>query len=99
MIDILSKLKNFIERLVKFVAVSNNPPLHFRFGKLHAVIGRRKSIFLNKRSIFDSETFGWIRKKAASLNITPSLEANPHIVISGMSGFGKSTLSNPCLLE
>ena len=38
------------------------------------------------------------KRSGGRVFIDPSLEANPHIVISGMSGFGKSTLLRSLLL-
>ncbi len=38
------------------------------------------------------------RRAGGKVFIDPALEANPHIVISGMSGFGKSTLLRSLLL-
>ncbi len=38
------------------------------------------------------------KKAGGKVFIDPALEANPHIVISGMSGFGKSTLLRSLLL-
>ncbi|HUY70291.1 MAG TPA: ATP-binding protein [Candidatus Baltobacteraceae bacterium] len=42
--------------------------------------------------------YAW-RKRKGNLSIDPVLEANPHIIITGMSGFGKSTLFRSMLSD
>ncbi|HVC57880.1 MAG TPA: ATP-binding protein [Candidatus Acidoferrales bacterium] len=42
--------------------------------------------------------YSW-RKRKGNISIDPATEANPHIIITGMSGFGKSTLFRSLLSD
>jgi DNA helicase HerA-like ATPase len=98
-------VNNYIENFIrivknKFAADSSNTKyIKLRFGNIEAVLDHQNKIMLNNnRPFFDSSVVKWKRKKG-DFYITPKLEANPHIVISGMSGFGKSTLFKSLLLD
>lgn len=96
----LNDIKKVIDWILsKFVADSNKNYLRLRFGTYHAVLGSRSFMLLNsKRPLFEQDMIHW-RKKRGNLFISPKFEPNPHIVISGMSGFGKSTLFKSLLLD
>ncbi len=95
--DYVAKLfRNIVSRT--FARYGNN---HFmlRFGRLEAVVCEGKPVFIrNGRLSFDRGFFIWRRRKG-TMYIYPKDEPNPHIVISGMSGFGKSTLFKSLLLD
>jgi type IV secretory pathway VirB4 component len=97
--DFLYKIKVLIRKMIAiFAAESGNKHARLRFGSIDAVLSNRKSMFLNSRKPFAEGAIGWQRKRG-DLFIIPKLEPNPHIVISGMSGFGKSTLFKSLLLN
>lgn len=98
--DILDKLLKFYKELAgRFVADGNNNYMRLRFGRCMYVLGTRASMALNvKRPLLEVQVGAW-RRKHGDLYISPKFEPNPHIVISGMSGFGKSTLFKSLLLD
>lgn len=90
----IAKIKNYLKVVMDFVAGSNKEDhLKLGFGTAIAVLKRKRIGFVQKYA-----GISWIRKKGA-LYISPKHEPNPHIVISGMSGFGKSTLFKSLLLD
>ncbi len=99
MVDIIGKIRKLFDLVKNFVAGSNKNYLRLRFGKIIAVTSSRGSMFLNSRKPFlDQNALWWVNSKG-NLEISPTFEPNPHIVISGMSGFGKSTLFKSLLLD
>ena len=98
---ILYKIRKFIGMIIRFVAGSNERKrLRLKFGDIRSVLNSSSSSMAlnNKRPFFESGVLKWTRKRG-ELFIVPELEANPHIVISGMSGFGKSTLFKSLLFD
>ena len=68
--------------------------------RAEAVLLPRGSLFIKGRfAALDREIdYTWVRK-GGRFFLYPRQESNPHIVISGMSGFGKSTLFKSLLLD
>ena len=91
----IEKIKNYLRMIRKFVARSDkNNYLRLRFGHIVSVLDKKRYGFSSKYS----PSIGWNKGKGM-LYIAPKFEPNPHIVISGMSGFGKSTLFKSLLLD
>ncbi len=68
-------------------------------GDKTAVLERRNEMFFSHgRPSFGDSFFSW-RKAGGAVSVMPGLEPNPHMVISGMSGFGKSTLFKSMLSD
>jgi len=98
---ILYKIKKLIRIIIRFVAASSEKKhLKLKFGDIRSVLNSSSSTMAlnSKRPFYESGILKWTRK-SGELYIMPDLEANPHIVISGMSGFGKSTLFKSLLFE
>lgn len=100
MIDILDNIKQFLANLQLAAGRSNDNGIRLRFGNVEAMLLPRSTLLIRgKFAAIDREAgFSWVRRKG-SFYIRPRLESNPHIVISGMSGFGKSTLFKSLLLD
>jgi ABC-type dipeptide/oligopeptide/nickel transport system ATPase subunit len=99
--DILNKIKRILNDIKnRFVAGSNKEGhLRLRFGTALEVIGLGTNMGLNNRKqSFESGGIYW-KKMNKEQYISPKFESNPHIVISGMSGFGKSTLFRSLLID
>jgi len=95
-------MKNLLKKLgslIGFVAEGNSNYMKLRFGRCRYMLGTRASMALNVRRPFLELQSGAWRGKHGDLCISPKFEPNPHIVISGMSGFGKSTLFKSLLLD
>ncbi len=98
--DIQYKIKRLIKIIIKFVAGSSEKNhLRLKFGDIRTVLRKSGAIMLNsKRPFYESGMLKWVKKRGG-LFIIPDFEANPHIIISGMSGFGKSTLFKSILSD
>lgn len=99
--SLIEKLKKRFEKIINiFAAGSGRKQLGLRFGSFVAVLTKRNGIsFDAKGRSFDyGSRFVWIKRRG-DFYLFPNLEANPHIVISGMSGFGKSTLFKSLLSQ
>lgn len=90
---ILNRIKEIIGKIKSVVAGRNYENyLKLRFGTGKAVLVQRGRMLLNnKKQFFDADKAEWKQVKG-DVFVSPKFESNPHIVISGMSGFGKSTL-------
>jgi Helicase HerA, central domain len=96
----MSKIVEFFSNLIKkFAAVGSEQGIRLRFGNISAVLGTKRGMILNSRKPFIYENVYFWSKCKGELYIVPKFEPNPHIVISGMSGFGKSTLFKSLLFD
>jgi len=94
MIDLINYLKRLvIGFLARFAARSGDSKiLSFNFGNSKQMLVQGKGMmFRNKIPMLDASRMEWARRRRP-VRIFPEREPNPHMVISGMSGFGKSTL-------
>lgn len=101
MIDIIRKIKDIFDGVKnRLVAVGNRKDcLRLRFGIAKASLETGSRMMLNSRKQFLEKGTAYWKKSKGSFYISPKSESNPHIVISGMSGFGKSTLFKSLLLD
>ncbi|MGI0100209.1 MAG: ATP-binding protein [Candidatus Micrarchaeaceae archaeon] len=91
----MKKIKDMFGIIRRFVAGSNKSNyLRLRFGSVVAVLGIKRFGLSGRYAPYVC----WNSRKG-TLYIVPRSEPNPHIVISGMSGFGKSTLFKSLLLD
>ncbi|MDE1870771.1 MAG: ATP-binding protein [Candidatus Micrarchaeota archaeon] len=72
--------------------------LRLRFGEKCEIMHRNLDVNFSRDRAYSGSYHGW-RRKSGAIYICPQLEANPHVVISGMSGFGKSTLFKSLLFD
>lgn len=104
MIEIIEKLKQTINRLSIFfsrpAADSGKGQLKLRFGSFKEMLVKKRNQTFTARGKFINEesNLAWAKRKG-TFCISTSSESNPHIVISGMSGFGKSTLFKSLLSQ
>jgi ABC-type dipeptide/oligopeptide/nickel transport system ATPase subunit len=102
MVGTINSLKSFLGRISEMFAADsgNSKGLRLGFGRAEAVLLPRGSLFIKGRfAALDREiNYTWARK-GGRFFLYPRHESNPHIVISGMSGFGKSTLFKSLLLD
>ena len=100
---ILDKLKNLFGRLKSiFTKAKNGNKLRINLGFSTAVLSRGKSMsyrFNGKSGSMNCEDVFFWRKQKKPIFLFPSKEPNPHIIIVGMSGFGKSTLLRSMLSD
>ncbi len=102
MAEKLDEIKSFFGRLFSGFAADggNSNDVRLGFGRIDAMLLPRSSLFIKgKYAAIDQQiNYGWVQKKGRFF-LHPKSESNPHIVISGMSGFGKSTLFKSLLLD
>ncbi len=102
MVDIVQITKRFLNSIyARFATRSGNTnKVGLRFGRIEAMLLPRSVLLIRgKFAMVDNErSYGWVKRKGSFL-LYPKSESNPHIVISGMSGFGKSTLFKSMLID
>jgi ABC-type dipeptide/oligopeptide/nickel transport system ATPase subunit len=103
MIDINKNLRSVLDKIFNISAFGHDKkqPMRLRIGEIRSVLVPQKSLFIRngKYSSLDFQGgFGWIKRRG-DFFLYPKSESNPHMVISGMSGFGKSTLFKSILLD
>jgi hypothetical protein len=101
--NITKNLKYVSDRILNIFGFdrSKMPTMRLYIGKIRYVLLPQKRLFIKsgKYTVLDSEMgFGWMKRKG-DFFVYPKKESNPHMVISGMSGFGKSTLFKSILLD
>lgn len=97
MFELIKNLSGFIERIFGFFTKKNDLP-KLKIGEICEIMVRNGNAnFIGKRIHVDKSAH-WARKNG-TLYVCPQMESNPHIVISGMSGFGKSTLFKSILID
>ncbi len=101
MFDLIKMAKRLVENMREmFVAEGNKgKQLRLRFGRAVAILGYGNRIaFRNRAPVLDGLFPHWTRIDK-NMFVYPESESNPHIVIAGMSGFGKSTLFKSILID
>ncbi len=88
---ITTVVETIIDRLTSKNSFGNSKGIAFNIGKFRFVLAQKVLLRNSGGRISAFMGFAWKRKRG-SATIIPSLESNPHIVIFGMSGQGKSTL-------
>jgi len=98
MININEKIKSIFNYFA--AEGSKSKSVCLKFGKMNYILLKRRSISFNPKShiIENGFSFAWTKRKR-DFFICPKNESNPHIIISGMSGFGKSTLFKSLLMQ
>ncbi len=99
----IDKIKNIVKMILGRIRLFGKKPRHgIRIGELTFVLKECKMVQMHSNGRFASAQIipstAW-KKAAGDLIIDPNKEPNPHIVIVGMSGFGKSTLFRSMLSD
>lgn len=98
----MNALSSIFHNLYNLFSHKEDGRLHFNIGKQLAITERSKSarMYWNGRSTcFENSSFLHWKKKNGHFCLFPEAEPNPHILIVGMSGFGKSTLIKSMILD
>lgn len=101
MIDVMEFAKKLFGKCLDMIAAGrgNGNIVKLRFGRMCSVLVRRRVVYLNSRSPVGNESsLTWV-KRSGDFYLFPRSESNPHMIVSGMSGFGKSTLFKSLLLQ